>query len=223
MMADSNPTGHYRHHHCHFPVSRAESPRDQKTLRYLRVPIFSDNESQEKGQSFGIAEAQDQTLLSAWAVLLHKYTGSEVVSFAAFYSPEFCYGPKPNDTVASEGDRSGAEDGSDGCNGFILRYQVSESARLQDVCQVSREPWTATDLARGGSVNTAIDFSGWLEFVSCGQDNEQEGKLSSVQLKTCRGDINDYVRSSLLHCSVLSVCLDKDQTPVNVDETQNIQ
>lgn len=222
-MADSNPTSHYRHHHCHFPVSRAESPRDQETLRYLRVPIFPDHESQEKGQPFGLAETQDQTLLSAWAVLLHKYTGSEVVSFAAFYSPESCYGRKTNDTVASEGDRSGAEDGSDGRNGFILRYQVSESARLQDVCQVSREPWTATDLARGESVNTAINFSGRLEFVSCGQQDELEGKLSSMQLKTRHGDINDYVRSSLLHRCVLSVCLDKDETPLNVDETQVIQ
>lgn len=222
-MADSNPTSHFRHHHCHFPVSRAESPKHQKTLRYLRVPIFSDDESQGKGQPSGVAETQDQTLLSAWAVLLHKYTGSEVVSFAAFYSPESYYGRKPNDTVASEGDRSGAEDGSDGCNGLILRYQVSESARLQDVCQVSREPWTATDLARSGSVNTAIDFSDRLELASCGQEDEQEGKLSSVQLKSRHGDINDYVRSSLLHRSVLSVCLDTDETPVDVDETQNIQ
>lgn len=223
-MEDSNPTSHYRHHHCHFPVSRAESPRDQKTLRYLRVPILSDNESQEEGLPFGVAETQNQTLLSAWAVLLHKYTGSEVVSFAAFYGPESNHGHKPNGNVASEGDRSSAEDGSDGCNGFILRYQVSENARLRDVCQVSREPWTtATDLAQGRVVNTAVDFSGLLGFVSCGRQDEQEGNLSSMQLKTRHGDNNDYVRSSLLYRSVQSVCSDKDEISVNVYETENIQ
>ena len=226
-MADSHhgedgPTSLYRHHHCHFPISRAEPPKDQKALGYLRVPVFSDDESQEKRHLHGVAKTQGQTLLSAWAVLLHKYTGSELVSFAAFYSPEPSDGHERTDTASWKDDGSGVENGSDGCDGVILRYRVFENARLRDVCQVSREPWTQADLARGGSVNTAVDFLGR---VSLGQHDGKEGKeeLSSLRLKTRHRDVNDCVGNFQLHQSVLSVCPYKDETPFNVDEIHTIQ
>ena len=204
---EDDPTSHYRHHHCNFPVSRA--PKDQKSLRYLRIPVFLDNdESQDKGQR----ARESQILLSAWAVMLHKYTGSELVSFAVFYGPDLPNGCKHSERVVGEEDPPGAENVSDKCNDFILRYQVSEDARLLDVCQVSREPWTAADGARGGSVNTAVDFSGRSDFGSCGQqdDEEEKQKLSSVQLKTGHRKISDYVGSlPLLYLSTVTVYLIK--------------
>ena len=203
MMAGSqdrgdDTTSRYRHHHCNFPVSRAEPPKEQKSLRYLRIPIVSDDDrSQEKGQRAPGTEIQEQTLLSAWAVLLHKYTGSVVVSFAAFYSPGSSDERSFINSLIGEGDSPGTQKRSKQCSGFILRYRVSEDARLQDVCEVSRELLTAADWARGASVNTAVDFSDRLDLVSCGQqdtDDEKE-KLPNVELKVGHRNINDYVRT----------------------------
>ena len=203
MMARSQDRGddassQYRHHHCNFPVSRAEPPKDQKSLRYLRIPIISDDDgSQEKGQRARRTEIQGQILLSAWAVLLHKYTGSEVVSFAAFYSPGSSDERRPIDSVAGEEDCPDAEKRSEPCSQFILRYRVSEDARLQDVCEVSRELLTAADWARGASVNTTVDFSDHLDLVSCGQQDKEDEKekFPNVELKAGHRNINDYVRT----------------------------
>ena len=190
-----NATGHYRHHHCNFPVSRAEPPKDQRSFRYLRIPIVLDDDgSQEKGQRIRGTAIQEQILLSAWAVLLQKYTGSDVVSFAAFHSAVCSDERRP---VAGEEDCPGAEERSERCNPFILRYRVLKDARLQDVCEVSRELLTAADWARGASVNTAVNFSDRLDMVSCGQQDEEDekGKLPNVELKAGHRNVNDYVRT----------------------------
>ena len=211
MMARSqdredDATSRYRHHHCNFPVSRAEPSKDPKSLRYLRIPIVSDDGgSQENGQRIRGTEIQGQMLLSAWAVLLHKYTGSELVSFAAFYSPSSSDERRPVDSVAGKEDLSGAEKRSEQCGGYILRYRVSEDARLQNVCEVSREPLTATDWARGASVNTAVAFSDRLGLVSCGQQRKEDEKenLPNVELKAGHRNINDYVRTLGFGCCIV--------------------
>ena len=200
-MADvryaEDPASHSSHHHCHFPVSKAHVPKDQKSIRYIRIPIFSDDESQ-KEQRAHVAHTHGQVLLSAWAVLLHNYTGSEVVSFAAFCCRDSPDERNTTDAIVSNGDRSGVANSSDGCDGSILRYQVSDNTCLHDVCKMSKEPLTAGGLSRGGPVNTATDFTGWLEFVSCGQHEEEEKEeLSGVQLMTRHWSNNDCVRSSL--------------------------
>ena len=199
-------TSRYRHHHCNFPVSRAEPPKDQKSLRYLRIPIVSDdNVSQENWQRARGTEIQEQVFLSAWAVLLHKYTGSEIVSFAAFYSPGSSDERRLINSLVEEEDGPGAEKRSEQYRGFILRYRVSEDARLQDVCEVSRELLTAADWARGASVNTAVDFSDRLDLVSCGQQDEEDEKenLPNVELKAGHRNINDYVRTLGFGCCIV--------------------
>ena len=191
-------TSRYRHHRCNFPVSRVEPPKDQKSLRYLRIPIVSDDDgSQENWQRARGTEIQEQILLSAWAVLLHKYTGSEVVSFAAFYSPGSSDDRRPIDSVVGEEDCPSTEKRSEQSIGFILRYRVSEDARLQDVCEVSRELLTAAEWARGASVNTAVDFSDRLDLVSCGQQDKEDEKekLPNVELKARHQNTNNYVRT----------------------------
>ena len=211
MMAGSrdrgdDATSRYRHHHCNFPVSKAEPPKDQKSLRYLRIPIVSDvNGSQENWQQARGTEIQEQILLSAWAVLLHKYTGSDVVSFAAFFSPDPSDERRPIHSVAGEEDCPGAEKRSEQCSRFILRYRVSEDARLQDVCEVSRELLTAADWARGASVNTAVDFSDRLDLASCGQQDKEDEKekLPKVELKAGHRNINDYVSTLDLGCCII--------------------
>ena len=178
-----DPTSHHDHHHCQFPTSRAQSLRDQNFFQYIRVPIFSDGQSLEKEQRARVTETQGEILRSAWAILLYKYTGSEVVSFAAFCIPRLSDERNSTSTVALEGDRSCGESGSDRCNDFILQYQVSENVRLRDVCRVSREPWTADYFSRGRQVNTATDFSGRLNFLSSGQRDEGvEAKIPVAQL-----------------------------------------
>ena len=227
-MADSHhredlTSHHHQQHHCHFPVSKAESP---KPLRYVRVPFFADDQSPGKEHRARKAETRGDVLRSAWAVLLHKYVGGEVISFAAFCSPDSPDAYNSTNTLASEEDRSGKENGSDGCSVAILRYRVAEDARLQDVCPVSREPWRAGDLSRGRTVNTATDFSGRLEFVSCEENDEKEEKetFSSVQLRTQLESTHDCVRRFLLlYRSVLVVCLIKDYTSFNVTKIQNAQ
>ena len=196
-------TSRYRHHRCNFPVSRAKPLKNQKSLRYLRIPIVSDDDGgQQKGQRARETEIQKQTLLSAWAVLLHKYTGSEVVSFAAFYSPGSPDERRPIDSVIGEQNCPGAEKHSEQCSGFILQYQVSEDAHLQNVCEISREPLTAADWAQGASVNTAIDFSECLDLVSCGQEDkdDERDKLPNVQLKAGHRDMIDHVRTIDFGC-----------------------
>ena len=197
----------YRHHHCNFPVSRAEPPKDQKSPGYLRIPIVLDNdESQEHWQRARGTEIQGQLLLSAWAVLLHKYTSSEVVSFAAFFSPGSPDKRKPIDSVIGEKDHPGAETRSEECSGFVLRYQVSEDARLQDVSEVSRELLTPADWARGASVNTAVYFSDRLDMARCGQRvmEDEEDKFPSVELKASHLNINDHVRTIGFGCCIIS-------------------
>ena len=191
---------HDHHHQCHFPVSKKESPKDQKSHRYIRVPVFSDDESQEKGQRARLKETQGGILLSAWAVLLHKYTGSELVSFATFFRLESLEERRTIDALAPEEHHSDSRNGSGRCDGSILRYQFSEHTRLQDVRQVSREPSTAGDVPRGGTVNTAIGFSGLLDHVGCGLQNgenreDMEESSLSVHSKTPHWSENDYVGS----------------------------
>ena len=202
----NDATSRYRHHHCNFPVSRAEPPKDQKSLRYLHIPIISDDDgSQENWQRARGTEIQEQILLSAWAVLLHKYTGSEIVSFAAFYSPGSSDERRLINSLIEEEDCPGTQKRSEQCSGFILRYRVSEDARLQDVCEVSRELLSAADWARGASVNTAVDFSDRLDLMSCGQqdkDDEKE-KLPNGELKTGHRNINDYVRTVDFGCFIV--------------------
>ena len=203
---EDDATSRYRHHHCNFPVSRAEPSKDQKSPGYLHIPVVLDNDgSQEHWQRARGTEIQGQLLLYAWAVLLHKYTGSEVVSFAAFFSPSSSDERKPIDGVIGEEDCPGAETRSEQCSGFVLRYQVSEDARLQDVSEVSRERLTAADWARGASVNTAVDFSDRLDMVSCGQQDteDEEEKLSNVEMKASHRNINDYVRTLGFGCCIV--------------------
>lgn len=113
---------------------------------------------------------------------------------------------------------------SDGCDGSILRYQVSDNTCLQDVCKLSKEPLTAGGLSRGGLVNTATDFTGWLEFVSCGQHEEEEKEeLSGVQLMTRHWSINDCVRSSLsLYHFVLMLHPKEDETTFYINKSRNV-
>ena len=154
-------------------------------------------------------ETQGEVLLSAWAVLLHKYVASDVVSFAAFTSSDSPNERISTNTLAFGEEFSNGENGSDGYDGSILRYRVSEKARLRDVCKVSREPWTAGVLSRGRPVNTATDLSGRVDFVSCGQQDEKEGKgkHSIVQFGSCHWSNSEYVRRvpSLYH-SILIMC-----------------
>ena len=194
-------TSQYRHHHCNFPVSRLEPPKVQKSLQYLRVPIVSDDhESQRDRQRARGTEIQ--ILLSAWAILLHKYTGGEVVSFAAFYGPGSSDERRPIDSVAWKEDCPGAEQRSEKCSQFVLRYRVSEDAHVQDVCEISRELLTAADWARGTSVNTVVDFSGYLDLVTCGQQDKEDekDKFPSVELKAGHRSIHDDVRTLDFGC-----------------------
>ncbi len=211
-----DPPGHHHHHHCHFPTSRAESLTDQKSLQYIRVPIFSGDQSLEKEQRARIAETQGEILRSAWAVLLYKYTGSEVVSFAAFCSPGLSDERK---STSTEGDRSCAENGSERFNCFILQYQVSESVRLRDACRFSREPWTADDLSRGRQVNTATDFSGRLNFLSSGKRDEEGVKEMDpvAQLRTHDWGIKNYVRRFLSLYHVVLIKPIEDEIPFVVN------
>lgn len=198
-------TSQYRHHHCNFPVSRVEPPKYQKSPRYLRIPIASDDHGSQSDRQRARG-TEFQILLSAWAILLHKYTGGEVVSFAAFYNPGPSDERRPIDSVAGEEDCPGAGKRPEECSQFILRYRVSEDARLQDVCEASREPLTAADWARGALVNTAVDFSDYLDLVSCGQQDKQDEKenFPSVELKAGHRSIHDYVRTLDFGCCIIS-------------------
>lgn len=229
-MADPNrreddPTSNHQHqHHSKFPVSRVESPKDQKPIQYIRLPVFSAIDCLENEQPARASDTHEEILLTAWAVLLHKYTGSEMVSFAAFGSPNFSAKRKPSATLALEEGRACAENGFDRCDGSIVRYRVLENARLQDVSRVSKEPWTAGNLSRRGTVNTAVDLSGRLQFVSCGHTDEKKDreKLPSVHLGAHHSGIDDYVRTSLsLYFSILIMWTIEDETPFNVEMIQN--
>ena len=198
-------TSQYRHHHCNFPISRVEPPKVQKSLRYLRIPIVSDDHESHRDRQRARG-TEIQILLSAWAILLHKYTGGEVVSFAALYGPGSSDERRPLDSAAGEENCPGTEQRSEKCCPFILRYRVSEDARLQDACEVSRELLTAADWARGASVNTAVHFSGYLDSVSRGQQNKEDEKekFPSVELKAGHRSIHDYVRTLNFCCCIIS-------------------
>ena len=221
---EDDPTILYHHHRCHFPVSQAKPPKDQTPHQYIRVPTFPDDGCQEKEQPTHVVETRGEVLLSAWAVLLHKYVGSEVVSFAAFCSPDSPNERKSTDTLALGEDRSNGDIGSHGYGGSIVRYRVSENARLRDICKVSKEPCMAGDLSRGRPVNTATDFSGRLNVMSCGQQDEKEEKekLSIVQSGSHHWSNNDCVRSSLfLYHSILIMCAIENETLFNRSEIQS--
>ena len=190
-FAHENNSHHLRHR-CHFPVSRARSFDGELSSRYCHMPICSDGTKWGEEQQAHMRNPPTEVLLFAWAVLLHKCIGSEVVSFAVIRDSE------NKDDLALKEHSSYGREGLDRSDVTIVRYQISGDTTLKDVYQLSSEPWRAGVLSREGAFNTAVHISGELSSTNGGQE-DAEGYNLSVQWGKCSKDVSQHVRGSLRH------------------------
>lgn len=148
----------------------------------------------QQSQSTGFTTS---VLLQTWAILLHKYTGSETVSFAVFHYPGSSELSFPTTTYSrEEGNSAHTPDAS------IVRYSVLEDAALNDVKQVSTETWVTGNQRVHGTFNTAVVFTPGIQSTTkkrrmLESDNtsfESEDQTEKLQL-----DVGEYPPQR--HCS----------------------
>ena len=179
-------------HHCHFPTPRTSTPPEGTHRRYRCKSIFSSDQRQNNPQQAYLAATGAHALLTAWVVLLHKYTGNETVSFAFISTHQDL-----NFSSAHGRESSGTEKDIDGNDNVIAGYRVSEHCRLQDVYEVSREQRAAGPWLQDDSVNTAVVFSDRSKALR-GRQRNAEGKGSvDGYLEELPWGIGNRVRCSL--------------------------
>ena len=182
---------HHLRHRCHFPISRATTSNAELPSQYSRIPICSNDKRRVKEQRAHVADISSEELLFAWAVLLHKYIGSEAVSFAVINDSDNVGGLVPRKHISNGIEGKGTSDVA------IVQYQISDTTTCKDVSHISREPWSAGALSRDGAVNTAVYLSGEMDVTNGGQE-EVEDDLS-VSLGKYPKDVSQYVRGSRSH------------------------
>ena len=155
------------------------------------MPICSNDKRRVKEQRAHVAKFSSEELLFAWAVLLHKYIGSEAVSFAVISDSETAGGLVPGKHVSNGTEGNGRSDIA------IVQYQISDTTTCKDVSHISREPWSMGALSRDGAVNTAVHLPGEMNITNGGQE-EVEDDLS-VTLGKYPKDVSQYVRDSRPH------------------------
>ncbi|KAL9583873.1 MAG: hypothetical protein Q9212_002452 [Teloschistes hypoglaucus] len=142
------------HHRTNFPVSTATSSGPHPSCQHSRVSVPLHASNVKEKQQFQSTRFATSVLLQTWAVLLHKYTGSETVSFAVFH---YSASSEPSSPA-----RTHSPDGG-GCayspDASIVRYSISEDASLSDVKHVSTESWVTGDQRVHGTFNTAVIFT----------------------------------------------------------------
>ncbi|KAL9584104.1 MAG: hypothetical protein Q9203_004802 [Teloschistes exilis] len=146
------------HHRTNFPVSTATTSGHHRSRQYSRVSVpLHASRVKEKQQSQS-TRFTTSVLLQTWAVLLHKFTGSETVSFAVFHNPGSSELSFPTTTYSrEEGNSAHTLDAS------VVRYSVLEDAALNDVKQVSTETWVTGDQRVRGTFNTAVVFTSGIQ------------------------------------------------------------
>ena len=182
---------HHLSHRCHFPLSRATISNGELSSRYSRIPIRSNDQRREQEQHAHVVRYSSEVLLFAWAVLLHKYIGSEAVSFAVISDPENVGG------LAPEKHLSNGIEGNSRSDVAIVQYQISGNTTWKDVSHVSREPWNAGAFSRDGAVNTAVYLPGEKNITDGGQEKVEDNP--SVGLRKYQKDVGQFVRDSLCH------------------------
>lgn len=153
LQADGR-NGYDIHHRTNFPVSTAKTSAHHRSdqCRRVSVPLHASNVKEKQlSQSTRFATS---VLLQTWAVLLHKYTGSETVSFAVFHYPGSAETSSPTRTHSPNGGNCAYLP-----NASIVRYSISEDAVLSNVKQVSTETWVTSDQRVHGTFNTAVVFT----------------------------------------------------------------
>ena len=182
---------HHLSHRCHFPISRATISNGDLSSRYSRIPISSNDQRREEKQHAHVVKYSSEVLLFAWAVLLHKYIGSEAVSFAVINDSENVGGLAPGKQ------HSNGIEGNSRSDVAIVQYQISGTTTWKDVSHISREPWNAGAFPRDGAVNTAVYLPGEKNITDDGQEKVEDNER--VGLGKHRKELGQYVRDSLCH------------------------
>ena len=180
---------HHLSHRCNFPISRASISNGELSSRYSRIPISSNDQRREEEQHAHVVKHSSEVLLFAWAVLLHKYIGSEAVSFAVISDSENVGGLAPGKHI------SNGIQGNSRSDVAIVQYQISGNTTWKDVSHILREPWNAGAFPRDGAVNTAIYLPGEKNTTDGGQEKVEDNP--SVCLGKYQKDVGQYVRGSL--------------------------
>ena len=155
------------------------------------MPISSNDQRRGKEQHAHVVKFSSEVLLFAWAVLLHKYIGSEAVSFAVISDSEYVGGLAPGKHISNGIEGNGRNEIT------IVQYQISGNTTLNGVSHISRKPWNAGALSRDGAVNTAVYLPGKTKITNGGQE-EREDNLS-VGLGKYSKDVSQYVCGGLCH------------------------
>ena len=151
---------------CRFPTSARNHPQRS---RFQQIGI-----SDRKGQSvewINCSESLEDIVKAVWAVLLHFYVQTDLVSFAA------CHDSSPSDTSV-KGSKTGIL--HDNVELSILQYLVRDDLRLRDLHPIEIKGCRIATLGNE-HINTAIHFSDLLP----SQHGKENGHVSrKVHIET---------------------------------------